>query len=108
MRGKRELGGGGLWQLEFCVLMNSSVAHKNVFASAQKYAAVFRVRPEGVAMAKGGRLWVVGGITVKVQSAALEQLETMHLIDFERFKQTREQLATCSRVCSSRFKKQTH
>lgn len=32
------------------MLMNSSVAHKNVFASAQKYAAVFRVRPEGVAM----------------------------------------------------------
>lgn len=56
------MGGGGLWQLEFCVLMNSSVAHKNVFASAQKYAAVFRVRPEGVAMAGGGgRLWEVGG-----------------------------------------------
>lgn len=92
------------------MLMNSSVAHKNVFASAQKYAAVFRVRPEGVAMTgRGGRLCeVVEGITVKVQSAALEQLETMHLIDFERFKQTREQLATCSRVCSSRFKKQTH
>lgn len=104
-------GGGGLWQLEFCVLMNSSVAHKNVFASAQKYAAVFRVRPEGVAMTGRGGGWlceVVGAITVKVQSAALEQLETMHLIDFERFKQTREQLATCSRVCSSRFKKQTH
>lgn len=48
--------GGGLLQLEFCVLMNSSVAHKNVFASAQKYAAVFRVRPEGVAMTGGGEV----------------------------------------------------
>lgn len=138
-RRKYSTGIAAAGKLDFCVLMNSSVAHKNVFASAQKYAAIFghhdlalelncQRRERESERDRQSESVVAGrrrrGLCAwpKVQTA-LQQLETMHLIDFKRFKQTNSEKQTnqerarwlklremrvLSAECSSRFKKQTY